>query len=138
MANQTVVVWKEGRLFEGTSNGITILMESVPPGTTPRGIGPMSLVLNAFGGCAAIDVADILEKERQEMTGLTIELTGERSPQPPMVYTEIEVTFKVRGRGLTRAAVERAVQLSLEKYCSVGVMLGKTARIIPHIVIETE
>jgi putative redox protein len=138
MANQAVVVWQAGNHFEGSAAGHTIVMDSRPPNGTDQGMGPMSLVLVALGGCTGMDIVDILAKERQELTGLRVEISGERAEDDPRVYTQIRMTYRVSGRHLARAAVERAVRLSEEKYCSVGAMLGKTAKIETVIEIEEQ
>lgn len=138
MAKQAVVEWREGRHFEGLSAGHAVQMDSAAPRGTDLGMSPMALVLVALGGCTAIDVVDILSKERQELTGLKVEVSGEQAPEPPNVYTKLRLTYKVRGHGLVREAVERAVRLSEEKYCSVGAMLAKTAQIETVIEIAEE
>jgi putative redox protein len=98
----------------------------------------MALVLVALGGCTAVDMVDILAKERQQLTGLRIEVDGDQADDTPAVYTHIRLIYHVRGRNLERPAVERAVRLSEEIYCSVGRMLSKTARIETQIEIEEE
>jgi putative redox protein len=101
-------------------------------------MSPMALVLVALGGCTGIDVIDILSKQRQVVTGLRVEVNGDQAPEAPAVYTHIQITYHVRGRDLARDAVERAVRLSEEKYCSVGIMLAKTARIETAVEIEAD
>ena len=83
-----------------------------------------------------MDVVNILQKERINLQNLCVTINGERAPELPTVYTEIELVFQLRGTGLTYAAVEHAVALSEEKYCSVGIMIGKTAKIKTRIEIE--
>jgi putative redox protein len=136
MAYQAVVTWKAGRHFEGISNGHAIQMDSPLPTGSDQGMSPMSMLLVALGGCTGIDVVDILSKERQEITNLTVDINAERAKEYPMVFTKVELIFKVFGHGLRREAVERAVRLSKEKYCSVGIMLAKTAHISTIIEIE--
>jgi putative redox protein len=138
MANQALVTWKEGMHFEGLSNQQTVQMDVQPPNGQGLGVSPMNLVLVALGGCTAMDIVSILQKERQDLTGLSIAITGERAADYPMVYTQIRMIYTVRGRSLKPAAVERAVRLSEEKYCSVGAMLAKSAQIETQIVIEEE
>jgi putative redox protein len=87
----------------------------------------MELVLLGTGGCTAFDVLDILKKGRHAVADCSVELEGERAPEPPRVFTRITMRFVVTGHGLSRAAVERAVQLSAEKYCSASIMLAKSA-----------
>jgi putative redox protein len=88
--------------------------------------GPMELLLLALGACTGTDVVTILEKKRQKLQSLEIICSGERATQPPTVWTKLEILYRFRG-DLDTAAVERAIQLSEEKYCSVSATLRKTA-----------
>ncbi len=106
---------------------------AVDSANTPVGPSPMDLVLAAVGGCTAMDVISILRKQRQQVTGYEIVVTGERRSDHPKIFTSIDVTHRVRGRSLDRAGVERAVELSDTKYCSVHAMLHDTVRIRSHI-----
>lgn len=126
---QAIVNWVDGMHFEATAGGHTLQMDAPPPYGTGTGMGPMTMLLAAMGGCTGMDIVDILKKQRQEITGLSITVTGERAGSYPMVYERIEVVYTVRGHNLSPEAVERAVRLSEEKYCSVGIMLGKTAQV---------
>ncbi len=83
-----------------------------------------------------MDVVNILQKERINLQSLCVTVKAERAPELPTVYTEIELVFTLVGTGLTYAVVEHAVELSEEKYCSVGIMIGKTAKIKTRIEIE--
>jgi putative redox protein len=88
----------------------------------------MELLLAGVGGCSSFDVILILRKGRQDIVDCAVKLTAERAAEDPKVFTHIDMHFVVKGRGLKPAAVERAIQLSAEKYCSASIMLGKTAR----------
>ena len=88
--------------------------------------GPMELLLVALGACTATDVVIILEKKRQKLDALEVIASGERAADPPTVWTKLELLYRLRGR-LDEAAVKHAIELSEEKYCSVGEMLKKTA-----------
>jgi len=90
---------------------------------------PMETVLAGTGGCTAYDVVLILQRGRHDVTGCQVAVTSERAPEDPKVFTQIHMHFVVTGRGLAPAAVERAVRLSHEKYCSASIMLAKTAHI---------
>lgn len=90
--------------------------------------GPMELVLLALGACTATDVVIILEKKRQKLESLEVLCSGERAAAPPMVWTKLELLYRLRGQ-LDEAAVKHAIQLSEEKYCSVSAMLRKTAAV---------
>ncbi len=122
------VIWKAGLQFEAHApSGHTLIIDS-PLGAN-AGPSPMGLVLVALAGCTAMDVVSILEKQRQPVTGLEVSVRAERAAEHPKVYTGYDVIYTVHGRGVDRRAVERAVALSEEKYCSVGAMLGQTAPI---------
>jgi putative redox protein len=136
MAYQAIVNWKEGKHFEGSTMGHTIQIDAPIPTGTDQGMSPMALLLVALGGCTGMDIINILQKERKQVSSLSVEVNGERAAEIPTVYTEIQLTFKIRGHDLTHEVVEHAVQLSEEKYCSVGIMLSKTARIKTVIEIE--
>lgn len=136
MAYSAQVIWKEGKHFEGLSGGHTIEIDAPDPIGTDKGMNPMQLLLVALAGCTGMDVVNILQKERIKLLDLSVSVHGERAAEIPTVYTEIELVFKLRGFGLTHKAVEHAVQLSEEKYCSVGIMIGKTAQIKTRIEIE--
>jgi putative redox protein len=124
--------WKHGDLFEGTSeNGNTILLDADAAHT--HGPSPMEAVLMALCGCTSVDVVSILKKKRQLLTGLRVSATAEQAPTPPRVFTKIKLTYAVSGK-LSREAVEHAVSLSKQKYCSVSLMLEKAAAIDYEIV----
>ncbi len=87
------------------------------------------MLLMGMGGCTAFDVIHILKKSRQQVSDCVVRLTAERAESEPKVFTKIHGHFIVSGTGLDKAKVERAIQLSSEKYCSASIMLGKTAEI---------
>jgi putative redox protein len=90
--------------------------------------GPMEMLLGALGSCTAVDVIMILEKKRQKLLTLEIEISGERAKEPPAVWTKIEMLYRLSGQ-LEEKAVRDAIELSQNKYCSVAAMLRKTAAI---------
>jgi putative redox protein len=98
----------------------------------------MELLLIGMAGCTAYDVVSILEKKRQAVTGLEVSAQAERAEETPRVYTRIEIEYVVRGRAIKPKAVEDAIQLSEEKYCSASIMLGKTAKISTSYRIEDD
>ena len=116
-------------LAETGSNHV-VAMDGAPDGggrnLAPR---PMEMVLLGTGGCTAYDVVVILRKSGQAVTGCEVKVTSERATTDPKVFTKIHMHFVVRGKALKRNVVERAIQLSHEKYCSASAMLGKTAEI---------
>ncbi len=113
-----------------TGSGHVACMDGAPDGggrnLAPR---PMELLLAGTGGCTAYDVVLILKRGRHDVRACDVHLKAERAETDPKVFTRIEFNFVVRGRGLKRDAVERAVKLSHEKYCSASVMLEKTAQL---------
>jgi len=92
-------------------------------------VGPMQLLLAALGGCTGMDIVSILKKKRVDLTGFQIKVNAERAQNYPMVWKDIEVTYLLWGNNLKEKDVEQAIELSEEKYCSVGIMLGKAATI---------
>ena len=125
------VKWVEDRTFVGESGSGHKLVFGTsygPDGRTP-GPSPMELVLIGTAGCSAYDVVHILQKGRQSVEECQVEVEADRATDDPKVFTRIHLHFVVKGRGLARAKVERAISLSVEKYCSASAMLAKTATI---------
>jgi putative redox protein len=120
-----------GMQFEGrASSGHTLTMDAEEVlGGQNKGFRPMELLLVGFGGCTGMDVISILRKKRQNIAGLELNVKGERAETHPHVYTEVHIEYVVKGKGVESQAVERAISLSLEKYCSVGATLAKTGKI---------
>jgi putative redox protein len=102
------------------------------------GVRPMEMLLLGLGGCTAFDVVMILEKGRQRITGCDVELEAERAAEDPKVFTRVKLTYRVTGHALNHAAVERAIALSMEKYCSATAMFAKTAKIEHSFTIAEE
>ncbi|OHC61152.1 MAG: peroxiredoxin [Rhodocyclales bacterium GWA2_65_19] len=128
---ECTVRWHEGMSFVAeTGSGHMVAMDGAPEAggrnLAPR---PMELLLAGTGGCTAFDVVMILQRGRQEISGCDVKLTAERAESDPKVFTRINMHFVVKGKNLKSDAVERAVKLSAEKYCSASIMLGKTAAI---------
>lgn len=125
------VKWVEGALMVGESgSGHAVVMDGPPDfGGRNLGVRPMEMLLLGLGGCTEFDVVHILRKGRHQVTRCEVEITAERSDSEPKVFTRIHVHFVVAGPGLTDKAVERAVKLSAEKFCSASIMLGATAEI---------
>jgi putative redox protein len=111
-----------------TGSGHLVTMDGAPAGggnnLAPR---PREMVLAGTGGCTAYDVVLILKRGRHDVRGCEVAVVAERAESDPKVFTRIDMKFTVRGRNLKRDAVERAVQLSHEKYCSATAMLARTA-----------
>lgn len=117
--------WIEKQRFDGiASSGHSIVVD----GDKAGGNSPMELVLIGLCGCTGYDVVSILQKKREPFTSLEVRAEAERAKDPPTVYTEIKLVYRVGGK-VSHKAVEDAVRLSKEKYCSVSAMLAKTAKI---------
>jgi putative redox protein len=128
------IEWIEGRVFLGTSNsghGIVIAAPTAP-GAVTIAPSPMEYVLLGTGGCTATDVVMILEKGRHDVRGIELTLDADRPTEDPKVFTKIRFHFKVTGKGLKPDAVERAIKLSHEKYCSASIMLANGGVELSH------
>lgn len=133
------VKWIEDMQLLGESgSGHALVMDAAPSvGGRDMGIRPMELFLIGLGGCASIDVLTILRKGRHTVTDCVATIRGIRAEEDPKVFLEIYLHFTVTGKGLPASAVERAIRLSEEKYCSAAAMLGKTATIhSTHTIME--
>jgi putative redox protein len=121
-----------------TGSGHMLLMDGAADGggrnLAPR---PMETVLAGTGGCTAYDVVLILQRGRHDVRGCRVVMTSERAPVDPKVFTKIHMHFIFTGPALTEAAVERAVRMSHEKYCSASIMLAKTAAITTSFEIRS-
>lgn len=128
------VKWVDGRMFVGESgSGHAVIMDGPPDhGGRNIGIRPMEMILIGLGGCSSFDVVDILQKGRHDITDCVTELTAERVDAVPSVFSKIHLHFVITGRNLKESAVERAVNLSAEKYCSASIMLTKGGVEITH------
>ena len=126
------VTWKHDATFDGLAHsGHTIPLDGDP--AHADGASPMEVVLIALCGCTAIDVISILKKKREPFRGLTVSAVAEQAAEPPRVFTDVKLTYRVTG-AVSHKAMEDAVHLSETKYCSVAAMVSKTAKI--EFVIE--
>ena len=122
-------IWIEKQRFDGiASSGHKVVVD----GDKAAGNSPMELVLIGLCGCTGYDVVSILQKKREPFTSLEVRAEAERAAEPPSVYTQIKLIYRVGGK-VSHKAVEDAVRLSKEKYCSVSAMLQKTAKITAEI-----
>ena len=118
-----------------TGSGHVVPMDGAPDAKNPANGGqnlaprPMELLLAGTGGCTAYDVVLILKRGRHDVRGCSVKLSAERADTEPKVFTTINMHFTVTGKGVPANAVERAIAMSHEKYCSASIMLGKTAQI---------
>ena len=132
------IKWLDGRAFVGESgSGHAVVMDGAPEaGGRNIGVRPMEMLLLGLGSCTAFDVVMILEKSREKITACEIELEAERATEDPKVFTHVKMIYRLRGKNLKPAAVERAINLSAEKYCSASIMFGKTAKIEHEWTVE--
>ncbi len=118
-----------------TGSGHALMMDGAPDADKPQNGGqnlaprPMELILAGTGGCTAYDVVLILKRGRHNVQSCCVKLTAQRADTDPKVFTHIHMQFTVSGRGVPSAAVERAIAMSHEKYCSASIMLSKTVQI---------
>jgi putative redox protein len=122
--------WRERMTFDATTTtGHRVVVDALPDhGGNDRGPKPIELLLTGLAGCTAMDVLSILQKKREPIEGLRVEVVGARADEHPMIYTDIEVLYRVRGN-VNPAALERAIELSTTRYCGAHAMLSKSARI---------
>mgnify|MGYP001821065088 CR=1 FL=1 len=131
--------WTSGKQFViHSGTGHAIVTDAQPMvGGEDSGMSPMEMILGGLAGCTGIDVVYLLtDKMRQNLTGLRVEVDGQRAEDLPKVYTDIEVVYHVRGSDLDTKKVVRALRMSEEKLCSVSAMLRHTATIRSRYVIE--
>jgi putative redox protein len=133
------ITWVADKTFTGqTETGHSIVIGTAEGDTPKPGPSAMELVLMGAGSCSAWDVVEILQKGRQPIEDVVVELDADRSDEPPKVFTRIHLHFIVKGRGLDDNRVRRAIDLSVGKYCSATKMLQSTARISHDFeVVET-
>lgn len=125
------IKWVEDMSFLGmTESGHAVLMDG-PPDSGGRNLGPrpMEMLLLGAGGCTSFDVVLILKKGRHAVSGCEVSIDAERAASDPKVFTKIHLHFIVTGKNLKAEAVDRAIKLSAEKFCSATIMLGKTATV---------
>ena len=119
--------WKSDSTFIGQNGaGATVQLGTLDG---KPGFSPMHLLLIAVAGCTGMDIASILQKKRLALSDLQVQVRGKRARDYPMIWTDIHITYLVWGEAIQPKDVEQAIQLSEDKYCSVGLMLGKAARI---------
>ena len=118
-----------------TGSGHTLMMDGAPDAAKPENGGanlaprPLETMLAGTGGCTAYDVVLILKRGRHDVHGCSVQLKADRAETDPKVFTQIHMHFVVTGRGVPASAVERAIAMSHDKYCSASIMLAKTANI---------
>ena len=128
---KATVKWLDHMSFVGESgSGHSVVMDGAPDvGGRNMGVRPMEMVLLGLGGCTSFDLVLILQRQRQAVDDVQVEIEAERADKAPRVFTKIHVHYIVKGRGLDPKKVERAVNMTAEKYCSVSIMLSASVEI---------
>lgn len=130
--------WRGGMRFESnTPSHHTCTIDSGAEGSVTSGPSPMEMVLQALACCTGMDIVSILKKKRQEPEKFSIQVEAERAEDPPRVFTKIHIVYHIKKEALTNTAVEQAIQLSVDKYCSVLNMIKSTAQISWEYKLET-
>ena len=135
------IKWVEGvTMLAESGSGHALVMDGPPEhGGRNLGVRPMEMLLMGMGGCTQFDVLLILRRGRHQVSFCEVALAAERAETDPKVFTRIHAHFRVGGKGLTDKAVERAVTLSAEKYCSASIMLGAMAEVTHDFeIVEVE
>jgi putative redox protein len=137
---KTQIKWMQDVSFKGKSeSGHEVILDG-PEELGGEGLGmrPMEMMLIGMGGCTSFDVVTILKRSRQQITGCIAEIEAVRADTIPKVFTSIHIHFLIKGIDLQKKAVERAVELSANKYCSASIMLGKSVKITHDFIISEE
>lgn len=134
------VKWIDGLRFVAADNlGHSIVMDaSKKLGGEASGFSPMQLLLVALGGCTGMDVVHILRKQRQQVNDLEVSVSGKRVKEPPKVYNSIHVEYRIKGKSIKETAVQRAIQLSEDKYCSARAMLRAKCELTSSYVVQEQ
>ena len=131
---EVIVEWCGGRGFLGKNpNGGIVQMGLIDD---HPGANPMELLLMSVGGCTGVDIVSILEKQRQKPQNFRVEVRGKRADTYPRIYTDIEIVYHLWGQDIESKAVEKAIQLSDDKYCSASAMLRRSAKVKTRFVIH--
>ncbi|MFN2269772.1 MAG: OsmC family protein [Anaerolineae bacterium] len=139
MAKTTRVKWVESRQFVGIDSSKHSVVMSSQDEDNAIGMKPSELLLVSLGGCTAYDVVSILEKKRQKLTGLEVAVSGEQDEDPPWTFRKIHLHYTLHGKGLKEKAVQDAIELSEEKYCSVAATVRGVAEIdYEYTIIEED
>ncbi|HEX2608880.1 MAG TPA: OsmC family protein [Flavisolibacter sp.] len=129
---KTTTIWKSGHAFDSYQNNAKIELDS------GKGFGPKALLLTGLAGCSGIDVVDILEKMRVPFSGLEIDVEAEQTTENPKVFRDIHINYKIATAEENRDKVQKAIDLSLDKYCGVAAMLKLNSKLLYQITILEE
>jgi putative redox protein len=136
--SEVTVTWVEKQQYVGVDSSKHGVVMSAQNDENKTGTKPSDMLLLALGGCAGVDLIEILLKQRQKVIGMQMRISGEQNADPPWAFNKIHMEVVVRGAGLSAAAVERAVDLAVNKYCSVAATVRATAPITTSIRLVEE
>ena len=118
------IKWLENQKIVGESGtGHSVVMDSID---SNKGVGPMEMLLLGVGGCTSIDVLSILKKSRQDVIDFEVRVEAEREEKHPRIFQEVNIHYIINGRKISQSHVERAIELSTEKYCGASITLGRS------------
>lgn len=133
-----IIKWTDNKQFIGTDSGKHSIVISSHDGANHTGVKPSDLMLLSLGACSAYDVVDIIRKKRMGLEDLRIEIDSQQDPDPPWTFREIHMRFYLKGKELTKKAAQQAVDLAVNKYCSVAATLSGKAEITFEIRLVNE
>ena len=118
------IKWLESQKIVGESGtGHSVVMDSID---SNKGVGPMEMILLGVGGCTSIDVLSILKKSKQDVIDFEVRVEAEREEKHPRIFQEANIHYIIKGRNISESHVERAIELSTEKYCGASITLGRS------------
>jgi putative redox protein len=137
---EVVAKWVDGVRFVHTGTGSQTVVTDGPVDSGGKGEGfkPAELLLASLAGCSGYDVADILAKQRQKLTGLMINVKASQAADPPWTFERFEIEYAFRGKDLNETLLQRAIELSKTKYCSVAATISGKAEVITRFTVEQE
>jgi len=137
MTEKVQLGWLDGMAFEAEVNGHKIVVDAVESvGGRDRGPRPKPLLLASLAGCTAMDVISILDKMRVKVDAFNVEVIAEQTEEHPKVYSQIKLLYKFKGKDLPMDKLQKAVDLSQERYCGVSAMLRKASELTFEIMVE--
>ncbi len=124
------IKWLESQKIVGESGtGHSVVMDSID---SNKGVGPMEMILLGVGGCTSIDVLSILKKSKQDVIDFEVRVEAEREEEHPRVFQKVNIHYIIKGRKISASHVERAIELSTEKYCGASITLGRSGTIMKY------
>ncbi len=135
MTNKIEVSWKGQMLFESVAPEGNVMIDAAPEvGGQGKGLRPKAMMLTALAGCSAMDIASLLKKMRAEVDDFKIEVEGNLTDEHPKIYDKVKVTFRFYGKDFKKDKIEKAVNLSEERYCGVMEMFRKFSEVTTEII----